>query len=97
MKTFATIAISLLFVALSGTTYAEGSKINESKLINSSVNTNVVNAAIGEKASANTGSISVHDSEVNKSTVINSSVNTNAVNAAIGKGANANTGSVDIK
>jgi len=97
MKKVSIAAASLIFLAASGTIYAEGSKIEKSTIINSSANTNAVNAAIGDGASANTGSVSIKGSEVSKSTIINSSANTNTVNAAIGDGASANTGSIDIK
>jgi hypothetical protein len=98
MKTLhtAVAALTLLTVA-AGTAWAEGSKIEKSTLINASQTTNSLNAAIGENASANTGSISIKGSKVEKSTVINASSTTNSLNAAIGKGASANTGSIDIK
>jgi hypothetical protein len=96
MKKYTAIAFVMMTVAASSA-LAEGSKIEKSTLINASQTTNSLNAAIGENASANTGSISIKGSEVSKSTVINASSTTNSLNAAIGKGASANTGSIDIK
>lgn len=96
MKTLTTAAV-VLFALISGSAFAEGSKIEKSTLINASSNKNVLNAAIGKGASANTGSISIKGSEVSKSTIINASSNKNVLNAAIGEGASANTGSIDIK
>ena len=98
MKTvFISLAAVTLIALISGSAFAEGSKIEKSTLINASSNANVLNAAIGEGASANTGSIAIKGSEVTKSTVINASSNANVLNAAIGKNATANTGSIDIK
>lgn len=97
MKTVLTFAALTLCTVVSSAAFAEGSKIEKSTIINASANTNALNAAIGENASANTGSVSIKGSEVKKSTVINASANTNTLNAAIGKGASANVGSVDIK
>jgi hypothetical protein len=97
MKTTYTAIAFVLMTLATGAALAEGSKIEKSTLINASQTTNSLNAAIGENASANTGSISIKGSEVKKSTVINASSTTNSLNAAIGKGASANTGSVDIK
>ena len=98
MKTLTTSVAALALLSIvSGAALAEGSKIEKSTLINASKTTNSLNAAIGENASANTGSISVKGSEVKKSTLINASSTTNSLNAAIGKGASANTGSIDIK
>lgn len=94
MKTLTTI---IFFAFISGSALAEGSKIEKSTLVNASSNKNVLNAAIGKDASANTGSISIKGSEVSKSTVVNASSNKNVLNAAIGEGSSANTGSVDIK
>ena len=97
MKTvFISLAAVTLIALISGSAFAEGSKIEKSTLINASSNTNVLNAAIGDGASANTGSIAIKGSEV-KSTVINASSNTNVLNAAIGKNATANSSSIDIK
>jgi hypothetical protein len=97
MKTLRTVVAALTLTVAAGSAFAEGSKIEKSTLINAAQTTNSLNAAIGENASANTGSISIKGSEVKKSTVINASSTTNSLNAAIGKGASANTGSVDIK
>jgi hypothetical protein len=97
MKTLHTVVAALTLTVAAGTTWAEGSKIEKSTLINAAQTTNSLNAAIGENASANTGAISIKGSQVSKSTVINASSTTNSLNAAIGKGASANTGSVDIK
>jgi hypothetical protein len=97
MKTLHTVVAALTLTVAAGSAFAEGSKIEKSTLINAAQTTNSLNAAIGENASANTGSISIKGSEVKKSTVINASSTTNSLNAAIGKGASANTGSIDIK
>lgn len=96
MKTLS-FAVVALVAFVSTSAFAEGSKIEKSTLINASSNKNVLNAAIGKNASANTGSISIKGSEVSKSTIINASSNKNVLNAAIGEGSSANTGSVDIK
>ena len=98
MKTTKVSGTALALVAVvTGTAYAEGSKIEKSTLINASKNTLTNTQAIGKNSSANTGSISVQGSKVEKSTVINASKNTLTNTQAIGKNTSANTGSVDIK
>lgn len=96
MKTL-TFAVVALAAFVSTSVFAEGSKIDKSALINASSNKNVLNAAIGKNATANTGSISVVGSQVSKSAIINASSNKNVLNAAIGEGTVANTGSIDIR
>lgn len=96
MKTLTTVIIVLAALA-SNSAFAEGSKIEKSTIVNASSNKNVLNAAIGKDATANTGSVSIKGSEVSKSTIVNASSNKNVLNAAIGEGSTANTGSVDIK
>ena len=96
MKTLTTATI-VLFALVSGAAMAEGSKIEKSTIVNASSNKNVLNAAIGKNATANTGSVSIKGSQVSKSTIVNASSNKNVLNAAIGEGSSANTGSVDIK
>ena len=91
------IAVLALMATVTGSAYAEGSKIEKSTLINASKNTLTNTQAIGKNSSANTGSISVKGSKVEKSTVINASKNTLTNTQAIGKNSSANTGSVDIK
>lgn len=97
MKQLTTMFAVLILATLSSASFAEGSKIEKSTLVNASSNKNVLNAAIGKDASANTGSISIKGSEVSKSTIVNASSNKNVLNAAIGEGSSANTGSIDIK
>ena len=98
MKTIYTSVAALALIAVvSGSAFAEGSKIEDSKLINTSSNTNNLGLAIGKNSNANTGSISVKGSEVKGSKVINGSVNTNNLGLAIGQDSSANTGSIDIK
>jgi carbonic anhydrase/acetyltransferase-like protein (isoleucine patch superfamily) len=97
MKTTYTATAFVLMTLTAGSAWAEGSKIEKSTLINASQTTNSLNAAIGENASANTGSIVVKGSKVEKSTLINASTTTNSLNAAIGKGASANTGSIVVE
>ena len=91
------VAVLVLMAVVSGSAYAQGSKIEKSTVINASKNTLTNTQAIGKNSSANTGSVSVKGSKVKKSTVINASKNTLTNTQAIGKNSSANTGSVDIK
>jgi len=95
--TYTSIAAVVIMAVVSGSAFAEGSKIEGSELINTSSNTNNLGLAIGDNSNANTGSISVKGSEVKGSKVINGSVNTNNLGLAIGQDSSANTGSIDIK
>ncbi len=94
-STVITVTLGLC-VALSTSTFAAGSKINKSKIINKSTNKNVINAAIGKDNTANVGSINIKGAKINKSKIINKSTNKNVINAAIGKNNTANTGSINI-
>ena len=62
MRTLTVAAIMMALV--SGSAFAEGSKITKSTLINASKNTLTNTQAIGKNSSANTGSISVKGSKV---------------------------------
>ena len=88
---------AVMMALVSGSAFAEGSKITKSTLINASKNTLTNTQAIGKNSSANTGSISVKGSKVTKSTLINASKNTLTNTQAIGKNSVANTGSMDIR
>ena len=59
MKTFVSVAALTVFALVSASAMAEGSKIEKSTIINASSNTNALNAAIGENASANVGSVDI--------------------------------------
>ncbi len=79
-------------------TFAEGTKIEKSVIINASKNLQTNTQAIGENATAQTGTISIKGgAKVEKSTMINISDNLGTNTQAIGKGSVANTGSIDVR
>lgn len=93
-----TAVVTMMLVALvSGAAYAEGSKVDSSKINVSSQNSKTLGLAIGKNSSANTGSVTIKNSEVKGSEITNASKNSKTLGLAIGKNSSANTGSVDIK
>jgi len=97
MKTLITIAVVALTAFASTSSFAEGSKIQGSTIVNASSNNGNLGVALGKDSAVNTGSVSIKGSEVKGSTVINASQNAGNLGVALGKGSVVNTGSVDIK
>ncbi len=96
MRKLIVLAVVAMFLVVSSSfCFAAGSDVQNSTIVNATKNTGL-NAAIGENATANQGSLNIKDSKVKNSTIVNASTNT-GLNAAIGKGAEANQGSVNIK
>jgi hypothetical protein len=97
MKKMFYVASVALAALVSSSAMAEGSKIENSAVINASKDTLTNTQAIGVNSSASTGSITVKGSEVKNSAVINASQNTLTNTQAIGVNSTATTGSIDIK
>lgn len=104
MKTLHTsIAVLALMTVVTASAFAEGSRITNSTITNSSQNQNATTRAKGGflgSAEADTGSVVVKGgSRVTNSTINNSSNNRNATTSAEGGflgGAKASTGSVKV-
>lgn len=96
MKTLISSIVFVVAATISFSSVAK-TKIEKSKLIVSSKNSKVLNAAIGKNATANTGSMTIKNADIKKSKLIVSSKNSKVLNAAIGKNATANTGSMTIE
>ncbi len=99
MKTLPKLILTTAFAAFfSSATFAEGTKIESSTLINASSNNGNVGLALGRNSTVNTGSISVKNgAQVKSSTIINASQNAGNVGLALGRNSTVNTGSVDIQ
>ncbi|NJD06474.1 MAG: hypothetical protein FIA97_08230 [Methylococcaceae bacterium] len=91
-----TIAAGLALV--SAATLAEGTKIKDSTIANTSINSQNLNLSIGQDSLASTGSINIRNgAEVANSTILNGSVNTENLNLSIGDRSVATTGSITIE
>jgi hypothetical protein len=85
-------------VLVSAAALGEGTKVQDSTIANTSVNSQNLNLSIGEESLASTGSINIRNgAEVKNSTVLNSSVNTENLNLSIGERSVATTGSITIE
>jgi hypothetical protein len=94
MKTY---LFSLIIVLISVDSFAAGSTVKSSTIINKAKVKNSRNVAIGS-AEANQGAVSLKNSNLNNSTIINKAKITNSNNVAVGFGgkAEADQGSVRV-
>lgn len=96
MKTFKSAAIITIVSILSFNAMA-GSKVNQSIVLNKSVNSGNVTVAIGKHNVASTGSINIENARIIKSVFLTRSVNKSNASIAIGKDNTATTGSIAIR
>ena len=96
MKTLISAIVVVVAATVPLSTMAK-STIDKSKLTVASKNKYVLNAAVGDGATANTGSLTVKNATISKSKVTVATKNSLVLNAAIGKKATANTGSINIR
>ena len=96
MKTLISAIVVVVAVTVPLSAMAK-STIEKSKLTVASKNKYVLNAAVGDGAAANTGSLTVKNSTISKSNITVATKNRFVLNAAIGKNSTANTGSINIK
>lgn len=98
MKTVIKSIAFVGFVAVSMGAMAEGTKITDSTIANTSINGQNLNLSIGEESLATTGSINIRNgAQVKDSTVLNSSANAENLNLSIGEKSVASTGSVTVE
>jgi hypothetical protein len=98
MKTsYLSVATFVLITAVSGSVFADGSRIKDSTIDNWSNNKKATTTASGGHSVARTGSITIEGSKVKNSDIYNSANNKKSTTTASGDYSEATTGSVDLR